>query len=89
MDIDTSGKIITGLNHCVKILFNYRDQIYQTQRCSSRFVLVEPQLRASTSTGSNSVDKLYGRTTGRLRYVRPDSAYAIEGTAELALLYSN
>jgi hypothetical protein len=35
----------------VEILFNYLDQ---TQRCNSRLYLFESQLRASTSTGSNS-----------------------------------
>ena len=39
------------LSGCVKILFNCRDQ---TQRCNSRLDLFESQLRASTSTGSNS-----------------------------------
>jgi hypothetical protein len=34
---------------------------------------------------SRSIDKLSGRTTGRLGYDRPDSAYAIGGMAELAL----
>ncbi len=34
----------------MKIPFNYRDQ---AQRCNSRLVLDESQLRASTSTGSN------------------------------------
>ncbi len=34
---------------------------------------------------ARSIDELPGRTTGRLGYDRPDSAYAIGGTAELAL----
>jgi len=38
---------------------------------------------------ARSIDELSGRTTGRLGYVRPNSAYAIGGTAELALQYSN
>ena len=38
---------------------------------------------------ARSIDELSGRTTGRLGYDRPDSAYAIGGTAELALRYSN
>jgi hypothetical protein len=38
---------------------------------------------------TRSVDELSGRTTGRLGHDRPDSAYAIGGTAELALRYSN
>jgi hypothetical protein len=31
------------------------------------------------------MDELSGLTTGKLGYVRPDSAHAIRGTAELAL----
>ncbi len=42
-----------------------------------------------TAYYTRSIDKLSGRTTGRLGYDRPDSAYAIRGTAELALRYSN
>ncbi len=38
---------------------------------------------------ARSIDELSGRTTGRLGYVRPNSAYVIGGTAELALRYSN
>jgi hypothetical protein len=38
---------------------------------------------------AKSRDELSGRTTGRLGHGRPDSAYAIGGTAELALRYSN
>ena len=38
---------------------------------------------------ARSMDELSGRTTGRLGYDRPDSAYAIGGTAELALRYPN
>jgi hypothetical protein len=30
---------------------------------------------------AKSIDELSGRTTGRLRYIRPDSAHAIGGTA--------
>ncbi len=98
----------------MKIIFNYRAQ---TQRCNSRLDLFESQLRASTSTASNtghegqhevvlllirketrgyfaayyarSIDKLSGCITGRLGYDRSDSAYAIGGSAELALRYSN
>ncbi len=35
-----------------------------------------------------SIDELSGRTTGRLGDIRPDTAHAIGGTAELALRYS-
>jgi hypothetical protein len=35
------------------------------------------------------IDELSGRTTGRLGHIRPDTAHALGGTAELALLYSN
>ncbi len=35
-----------------------------------------------------SILELLGRTAGRLGYIRPDSAHAIGGTAELALRYS-
>ncbi len=35
-----------------------------------------------------STDELSGCTMGRLGYIRPDTAYAIGGTAELALRYS-
>ncbi len=42
-----------------------------------------------TAYYARRIDELSGRTTGRLRYDRPDSAYAIGGTAELALRYSN
>ncbi len=38
---------------------------------------------------ARSIDRLSGRTTGQLGYDRPDSAYAIGGTVELALGYSN
>ena len=38
---------------------------------------------------ARSIDELSGHTTGRLGYDWPDSAYAIGGTAELALRYSN
>jgi hypothetical protein len=38
---------------------------------------------------ARSIDGLSERTTGRLGYVRPHSAHAIGGTAELALRYSN
>ncbi len=41
---------------------------------------------------TRSIDELSGRTTSRLGYdtgLRPDSAYAIGGAAELALRYSN
>ncbi len=38
---------------------------------------------------ARSTDELSGRTMGRLGYDKPDSAYAIGGTAELALRYSN
>ena len=38
---------------------------------------------------ARSMDELSGHTTGRIGYDRPDSAYAIGGTAELALRYSN
>ncbi len=41
----------------MKILSNYRDQ---TQRCDSRLDLFESQLRASTSTGSNTQALLLG-----------------------------
>ena len=34
------------------------------------------------------LDELSGRTTGRLRYTWPTTAYAIGGTATLALCYS-
>ena len=30
---------------------------------------------------ARSIDELSGRTTGRLRYIRPDTAHAIQGTA--------
>jgi hypothetical protein len=33
------------------------------------------------------LDELSGRTTGRLGYVRPNSAYVIGGAAELAVRY--
>jgi len=35
-----------------------------------------------------SIDELSGHTTGRLGYIRPTTAHAIGGTAELALRYS-
>ena len=38
--------------------------------------------------GGGSIDELSGRTTGRLGYIRPTTAHAIGGTAELALRYS-
>ncbi len=38
---------------------------------------------------ARSIDELSGHTTGRLGYDRPDPAYAVGGTAELARLYSN
>ncbi len=38
-----------------------------------------------TAYYARSIDELSRRTTGRLGYDRPDSAYAIGGTAELAL----
>ena len=40
---------------------------------------------------AKSIDELsvLGRTTRRLGYVRPNSAYAMGGTAELAQQYSN
>jgi len=38
---------------------------------------------------ARSIEELSGHTTGRLGYDRQDSAYAIGGTAELALRYSN
>ena len=38
--------------------------------------------------GGGSIDELPGRTTGRLGYIRPTTAHAIGGTAELALRYS-
>ncbi len=41
-----------------------------------------------TAYNVRSIDKLLGRTTGRLEDIRPDTAYAIGGTAELALQYS-
>ena len=34
------------------------------------------------------LDELWGRTTGRLGYIRPATAYAIGGTAMLAIRYS-
>ena len=38
--------------------------------------------------GGGSIDELSGRTTGRLGCIRPATAHAIGGTAELALRYS-
>ncbi len=53
----------------MKILFNYRDQ---TQRCNSRLVLVESQLRASTSAGSDTYhfDNPQGELEHMLRFAQ-------------------
>ncbi len=40
------------------------------------------------SNDVSSIDELSGRTTGRLGDIRPDTAHAIRGTAELALRYT-
>ncbi len=66
-----------------------------TDMCANA-LLMEERVMSNNDGGScfaarcaRSMDELSGRTTGRLGYVRPRSACAIGGTAELALRYFN